>query len=57
MNKLNKTDFPDKEYDKFLKIKPTSNNLEIIINKLNEVIEKINSLEKIFIGCQNTKLS
>lgn len=46
LEKINKTDFPDKEYDKQLKIKSTSNNLELIINKLNEIIERINLLEK-----------
>ena len=46
IQKLKKTDFPDKKFDKRLKVEITVNNIELIIGKINEIIEKINLLEK-----------
>jgi len=57
INKLEKTDFQDKDFDHGrLRIKSTSNSMDIIIDKLNEIITKINKIERTMDDEYNHKL-
>lgn len=57
INKLDRTQFPDKDFVcGKLNIESTDRNIDIIIDKLNEIIIKINKIERTMDDEYNHKL-